>query len=436
MIKSIAVFFDRLLQKYTPDPFVIALFITAVIYVAGVLFTPTKPLEMAQYWGNDFWKLSTFTLQMVMILITGYVVASSPYINRLLISLSHKLKTQTQAVLFTTLFSIICCWINWGFGLVCSAFLCRRIATVLPHINFRLLIAAAYSGFLVWHGGLSGSIPLLLATPGNFSEKLVGGVIGVEETLLSPLNMAATFGVGFILLFINYVLSRSDEKDAIHFKEDSPQEMPTTPETPAEKWEASIILPLFTGLLAGAYLFTRSQQGTFKLDLNMINFIFLMVGFVLHGNARRFIASIDAAARRVGPILLQFPFYAGIMGMMRDSGLADQISNVFVAIASPETFNVFTFLSAGIVNLFVPSGGGQWAVQAPIVLQAVHELGVSPAKAAMAVAWGDAWTNMLQPFWALPILAIAGLKLRHIMSYCVMYLLGAGLVLTTVFYLF
>jgi len=160
-----------------------------------------------------------------------------------------------------------------------------------------------------------------------------------------------------------------------------------------------------------------------------MNFTFLFLGILLHKTPRRYLHSLNNAVKGSAGIILQFPFYSGIMGMMIASGLAATISGWFVSISSESTLPFFAFLSAGLVNIFVPSGGGQWAVQGPIMIPASIELGTPLAKTAMAVAWGDAWTNMIQPFWALPALGIAGLGARDIMGYCLVALLYSGLVL-------
>ncbi len=173
------------------------------------------------------------------------------------------------------------------------------------------------------------------------------------------------------------------------------------------------------GLVFVGYHFVTNG---FDLNINIVNFIFLFLGILLHRTPRRFLETVGNGVKNAGGIIVQFPFYAGIMGMMVASGLSDKISLLFVSFATDYTLPIFTFLSAGLVNVFVPSGGGQWAVQGPIMIQAALEIGADTAKTAMAVAWGDAWTNMIQPFWALPVLAIAGLKIRDIMGFCVMIL--------------
>ncbi len=200
--------------------------------------------------------------------------------------------------------------------------------------------------------------------------------------------------------------------------------------------EKSWVLSLAAAGLGGAYLLIQLFSGDFSLNLNSLNFIFLFCAIFLHRNPESFIQAISEAAKKVGPILLQFPFYAGIMGMMISSNLATTISEAFVEFSTAQTFPLLTFYSAGLVNLFVPSGGGQWAVQAPVVLTAAKEVGANIPLVSMAVAWGDAWTNMLQPFWALPLLAVAGLHLRDIIGYCLVALVVSGVFLSTLFLIF
>jgi len=193
--------------------------------------------------------------------------------------------------------------------------------------------------------------------------------------------------------------------------------------TPSDRLENSQIISLLIGLLGLAFIIYHFAVNGFDLNINIVNLIMLFIGILLHRTPRRFLHSVNNAVKNVGGIIVQFPFYAGIMGMMVASGLSEQMSLWFVNISTEFTYPLFTFLSAGLVNFFVPSGGGQWAVQGPIMIPAGIEIGVDTAKTAMAVAWGDAWTNMIQPFWALPLLAIAGLKVRDIMGFCVIILI-------------
>jgi short-chain fatty acids transporter len=205
--------------------------------------------------------------------------------------------------------------------------------------------------------------------------------------------------------------------------------------TPADRLENSWILSLLVSVMGLFFLFLYFADNGFKLNLDIVNFLFLFLGILFHWRPKHFLEAVMNAVKGASGIIIQFPFYAGIMGMMTASGLAGVMSEAFVSISNEHTFHFFAFLSAGIVNVFVPSGGGQWSVQAPIMLEAAQSLNVSVAKTAMAVAWGDAWTNMIQPFWALPALAIAGLKAKDIMGFCVIVLFISGFIISLAFLL-
>lgn len=437
-VSTSANFFDRLMRKYTPDPFILALILSAIMYVSGLVWTDTTPKEMIIHWGDGFWKLIPFTMQMVMIFLGGYVLAATPFVKSLLDKLAKRIETPGQAVLTISILSCLGCLVNWGFGLVVSGLLCRELARAIPKANFRLMVASAYSGFLVWHGGFSGSIPLTIATPGNFTEATIGGLIPVDQTLFATFNIVAVVSLCILIPLTNWLMGSTEAKTYVTVieEEDVHEVENSQPSVPAERLEQSKTISLIAGGAGLVYVLFLIMDQKFSLGLNIINFLFLFLGLFLHKNPKEFIKAVEGAASRVGPILLQFPFYAGIMGMMQGSGLDTLIAGAYVKIATPETFDLLTFYTAGFLNLFIPSGGGQWAVQAPVVIQAAKELGASVPSAAMAVAWGDAWTNMIQPFWALPLLAIAGLKLRDIMGYCVMALFVSGIVLTTVFLVF
>lgn len=438
-IKGSANFFDRLMRRYTPDPFILALALSAIIFVTGVMLTGTSPKQMVKYWGDGFWKLIPFTMQMAMVFLGGYVLAATPLVNGLLNGIANRVKTPGQAVVITSLVACIGCWLNWGFGLVIGGLLCRALGKTVPNVNFRLLVASAYSGFLVWHGGLSGSIPLTIATPGNFSEATIGRLIPVQETIFSNYNLLASILLLILLPLVNWLVGTNEtQRYTTEIKEEDLHEIaePKNARVPADYLENSKLICLLGGGAGLVYIAFELMDGTFRLQLNILNFMFLFLGLFLHKSPKTFVKAVEKGAGGVGAILLQFPFYAGIMGMMQGSGLAEIIASAYVQIATAQNFDVLTFYTSGLLNLFIPSGGGQWAVQAPVVIKASQELGIDIAKTAMAVAWGDAWTNMIQPFWALPLLAIAGLKLRDIMGYCVMALFVSGIVLSAIFYIF
>ena len=438
MIQNIANFFDRLMRKYTPDPFILALFLTALTFLGGVFGTDQSVKQMSLFWGDGFWKLTSFTLQMVMVFIGGYIVAAAPMVHSLLIRIAKIAKTPGQAVILITVASTLTCWINWGLGLVIGGFLCRALLEAVPKANFRLLVASAYSGFLVWHGGLSGTIPLTIATPGNFTETMMGGLVPISQTIFTPFNITACLSLLIALPIVNWFVGTKETNiTKVEIESMATKDLKRYEDAgPSERLEHSRTISIVAGSFGLMYLFYQYMDDKFALDITRLNFIFLFVGILLHQSPRSLMNAVEDGAKRVGPMLLQFPFYGGIMGMIQYSGLADVISEWFISISTKDTFALWTFYSSAVLNLFVPSGGGHWAVQSPIVIQSAKALGADLPMAAMAVAWGDAWTNMIQPFWALPLLAIAGLKLRDIMGYCVIALITSGILLSFWFLVF
>ena len=440
-MKPIISFFNRLMQRYLPDPFLFVIILTFVVFGLGLIFTKTSPMEMVQYWGGGFWELLTFSMQMVLVLVTGYVLASSPVFKKLLGALASTAKSPGSAIIIVTVVSLIASWINWGFGLVIGALFAKELAKKVDNVDYRLLIASAYSGFIVWHGGFSGSIPLTIATEGHFSQDLIG-VISTSDTIFSTFNLILLAAMFLVLPLMNRLLMPSkDETISVDraLLEDASNLQAATVEkanmTPAERLENSYILSVTVSILGLAFLFYYFLNNGFSLNLNIVNFLFLFLGILFHWTPKNFLESVTNAVKGASGIIIQFPFYAGIMGMMTASGLAAVMSQAFVSISNEHTFHFFAFLSAGIVNFFVPSGGGQWSVQAPVMLDAALTLDVSVAKTALAVAWGDAWTNLIQPFWALPALAIAGLKAKDIMGFCVILLFVSGTIISLAFLL-
>lgn len=430
-MRALTNFFDRLVQRYLPDAFLFAVILTLLVFVMGIFMTGSTPIQMVQYWGSGFWDLLAFSMQMALVVVTGYVLANTQIVKSILKKISMLAKSPIQAIMLVTVIATIASLINYGFGLVVGALMAIQIAKRVPSVDYRLLVASAYSGFLVWHGGFSGSTPLLIATEGHFLEEQIG-IIKVTETLFSSFNLFIVFVLLVTLPLLNAYLMKTREKTqitnpVIDWDDDEfdkkAEEAATVAETPSDRIENSFIISLLIGLLGVSYIVYHFVVNGFDLNLNIVNLTMLFLGIILHRTPRRFLNSVNDAVKNVGGIIIQFPFYAGIMGMMVASGLSEQLSMMFVNISTEFTFPLFTFISAGIVNLFIPSGGGQWAVQGPIMISAGMELGVSNAKTAMAVAWGDAWTNMIQPFWALPLLAIAGLKVKDIMGFCVIILI-------------
>jgi len=434
VLKAAVSFFNRVMQRYLPDPFIFVVILTFVVFGLGLILTDNGPYQMVQHWGNGFWGLLLFAMQMILVLVTGHVLASSLVFKKGLGALASMAKTPGQAIIIVSVVSLVASWINWGFGLVIGALFAKELAKKVENVDYRLLIASAYSGFVIWHGGISGSTPLTIATEGHFSQDLIG-IIPTSETIFAGFNLVIVVALLVLIPIVNRLMMPSKDQtvtiDPVLLQDDmQAATLEKAAMTPAERLENSRIVSLAIGILGLAFLFYYFVHNGFKLNLDIVNFLFLFLGILFHGTPKQFLEAVMNAVKGASGIIIQFPFYAGIMGMMTTSGLATVISNGFVSISNEFTFPLFTFLSAGLVNIFVPSGGGQWAVQAPVMLNAAIELGVSIPKTAMAVAWGDAWTNLIQPFWALPALAIAGLKAKDIMGYCVLTLFVSGVVIS------
>ena len=435
----------KLVDRYLPDPYIFVLLLTLVVLIAAVVAEHKTPLEVINYWGDGFWTLLSFSMQMLLVLVAGFMLASSPPIKKLLDAIAGLAKSAPQAIILVTLVSLAASWINWGFGLVVGALFAKALARKVK-VDYRLLVASAYSGFVVWHGGLAGSIPLTIATAGHFSESQIG-IIPTSDTIFASYNLLLVAILFVVMPLVNRFML-PEEKDSVYVDpsalDDKDAELDASalelnsanmserqPESrPADKLENSRLLGWSVGGAGLVYLgyYFWVQGGS--LNLNLVNFLFLFLAILLHQTPRSLLTSLNEAIKGGAGIVIQFPFYAGIMAVMVQSGLAQSISEGFVAIASAESLPFWSFISAGIVNIFVPSGGGQWAVQAPIMLPAAQALGADVARVAMAVAWGDAWTNLIQPFWALPVLAIAGLKARDIMGFCLMQLMITGVIIS------
>lgn len=434
MFKSITNFSVRLVERYLPDPYIFVIILTLIAGGAALIGEQKTPMEIINMWGDGFWGLLSFTMQMLLVLVAGYMLASTPAVRKILSTLASVPKTPGAAIIMVTVVALAADWINWGFGLVVSALFAKELARKI-RVDYRLLVASAYSGFIVWHGGLAGSIPLTIATKGHFHEGQMG-IISTSDTIFSTLNMLIVVGMFIIVPLVNRMMM-PDEKNSVYIdpallEDSSANKVADNDTRPAARLENSRILAMLIGFSGLTYLFNYYIIRGEGLNLNVINFTFLMLAIVLHGNSRNLLNALEEAIKGGAGIVIQFPFYAGIMAIMVQSGLAASLSDWLVSFASATTLPFWTFLSAGIVNVFVPSGGGQWAVQSPVVIAAAQSLDADLARVAMAVAWGDAWTNLLQPFWALPVLAIAGLKAKDIMGFCLIQLFVTGVLISVV----
>jgi len=430
------------MQKYLPEPFIFAIILTFVAILVAMPVCHQSIVEVVTNWGGGVWNLLGFSMQMALVLVTGATLAAAPLIKKGISRLASMPKTPAGAIALVTGISAVACWLNWGFGLIVGAIFAKEIAKKLKNVDYRLLIASAYSGFVVWHAGISGSIPLKMASDVNELVKDTNGVITsvipIGNTILDWHNIIMVVIVTIALVVINSLMHPKTgivaidpallQEDTVETHENASQK------TPAMKLENSRLLSALLALLGLSFLIISLFFKHKAFDLGSVILLFLFLGIVLHKTP---IAYVRAFAKSVGGaagILLQFPFYAGIMGIITGVGesgicLGTVVSEAFVNISTSTTYPICTFLCAAILNMFVPSGGGHWAIQAPIMFAAGEALNVDHGLTGMAIAWGDAWTNLIQPFWALPALAIAKLNAKDIMGFCLIDLVVSGIII-------
>jgi len=434
----------RLVQRWLPEPFIFAILLTFAAAILAMPICRQTPLEVVENWGGGVWNLLAFAMQMALVLVCGSTLAAAPSVKRGISALARIPKSPAAAIALVTVVSALACWLNWGFGLIVGVIFAKEIARQLSGVDYRLLIASAYSGFVVWHAGLSGSIPLTMATPGEALAKATNGAltapVPVGQTILDPHNIVMVLLVIVAITVANTLMHPKTGAVVVDpaLLEDAP-EVPEAPEnpgkkTPAQRMEHSRVLSWAIALMLAAYLVVKLVFRGATLDLGIVIMIFLALGLMLHGTPLAYVRAFGKAATGASGIILQFPFYAGIMGIITGVGesgicMGTVIADGCIRISNPTTYPLLTFLCAALLNMFVPSGGGHWAIQAPIMFTAGADLGVDPGLTGTAIAWGDAWTNLIQPFWALPALAIAKLSARDIMGYCLVDLFITGAII-------
>lgn len=454
MIRRLGYRFAAFFRATTPDPFVLAIALTIFTFVVAGVATGQGPGQIIDAWQGDqgFFSLLAFTMQMVLILVTGHALASAPALQRALGRIAVLPQSGAAAAFLVSFVAIAASLLNWGLGLVIGAILAREVGRSCSDrgvaAHYPLLSAAGYTGLMTWHGGFSGSAPLMMTTEANVARFLGDdiaaevGTLAFTETVLGPMNLVVTIGLVLIVPSLCAALAPrrgepSESRSA--YLGVAAAAVVAARRPPAVTWperiEQSRWLTALVALpLAYACFRWLERGGIGKLDPNALNLIFLTLGLVLHGNLARYREAVADAVTGTSGIILQFPFYAGIMGVIRGTGLATMLATAMTSAATPQFYGVLTMASAGIINLFVPSGGGQWAVQGPVAVEASTALGVPLSQAVMAVAYGDQLTNMLQPFWALPLLAITGAKARDIIGYTAVVMVAGGLWMGTVLY--
>lgn len=441
MLQKLASGSTRWSTRWVPDAWVIAVILSIISYFLGFFFTKSTAYQLIQHWGNGFWVLLSFGMQMCLIIMTGYILATTPIFSRLLNALAGLPKGPKGSIALMALVSMGLAWINWGLSIVGSAVFVRFVAKKQRGVDYRLLVATAYLGLgTFWHSGLSASAPLLVATPKHFLEKEMG-IIPITETIFHPFNLLLALVVLVFLTILGPLMhpKKGEEVEADPaLVEEATFTAPAKPGpeqlTPALRIEHSPLVNLIVGIMGIIWLIWYfSQKGWAGINLDVVNFAFLMVGVLLHWTPASFLKAALEGGTFIWGVVVQFPFYAGIFGIIKFSGLAEVMANWFTAIATKSTYPFIVLWYSGILNYIVPSGGSKWAIEAPYIIQAAANLGVSAPATVIAYAWGDMVTDVIQPFWAIPLLGVAKLGFRDIMGYCMVYFLFYMVVISIFF---
>jgi short-chain fatty acids transporter len=437
-------------ERWLPDAFIFALLATVLVIAAALVATAAGPLQVVDAWGRGFWELIPFTLQMALIIITGHVLATSPPMGRLIRMIASWPRTPRGAVALVTFFTLAASWFNWGFSLVFGAVLAIEVARRVEGVDYRALAAASVLGLgSIWAQGLSGSAALQMATSGALQPQIrdivahggavPGGIISFRHTIFLWQSFASVAVEMVVVTVVMWLATppagrgRTARDLGIDLgtgvrEGDRHQQTGSGPRlAPGQRLEHSPILTWFVVALGGTYLvryFIESAEPLNAINLNTINLAFLMLGFILHGTPARLMRAVQEATPAVWGVILQFPFYAGIAGIITATHLNEQVANVFVRVSTPATFPPLVAMYSAVLGVFVPSGGSKWVIEAPYVMEAAHTLRVHLGWVVAAYDLGEALANLVQPFWMLPVLGLFKLGARDVMGYTIVVFLA------------
>jgi short-chain fatty acids transporter len=446
MLTRIGEKFTDLFKRNMPDAFVFAIVLTFAVGLYSYSILNVTVLDIIDSWYKGFWMLLEFGMQMVLLIVTGYTIAISPFIKNQIDKLSHFIKTPTQVYYFICLFGILVSLISWGW-IVIAAVLARELALRIKGVNYPFLIACTYFSNGGWVGGLSSSIPLLLNTESNYliEAGILGETISTNSTLGSPLNISIILLylllAPLLMIFlrpkrysgfeIGELLNKEELKKEISIKDEAEsQKLPFW--ALSDKLNNSVVVIYLICLMGLTYVLKHFYYKGFDLNLNIMIFIFLIFGMFLHKTPIRYGIAMKKTSSNISSLLFQFPFYAGIMGIMIHTGLGEKLAELISSTATLYTYPFFSFLIGGVINFAIPSGGAEFAVIGPSVLDAIKIIGAGlsekeiinmMSRASLSIAYGESLTNLLQPFYLLLILPImgAGIKIqaRDVMGYLV-----------------
>jgi short-chain fatty acids transporter len=431
-------------ERWLPDAFIFALVATLLVFAAAAAWTPATLGQIVDAWGGGFWELIPFTLQMALIIITGHVLATSPPMGRLIRAIAGWPRSPRGAVALVTLFALVTSWFNWGFSLVFSAVLALEIARRVDGVDYRALAAASFLGLgSIWAQGLSGSAALQMATAGALPPQIrdivshgglvPDGLISFRHTIFlwqSLLSVSIEIAIVTGVMWLatppaSRARTAHDLGIDLGERQAEPADDPRSP-TPGAWLERSPILTWLVVLLGVVYLvryFAGVADPLSAINLNVLNLAFLLAGFLLHRTPARLMRAVQEATPAVWGVILQFPFYAGIAGIITATHLNDRLAAAFVSISTPATFAPLVGIYSAVLGVFVPSGGSKWVIIAPYAMEAGHTLKVHLGWVVSAYDLGEALANLIQPFWMLPILGLFRLGARDIMGYTIIVFL-------------
>jgi short-chain fatty acids transporter len=441
--------FANILKRLLPSPFSIALVLTGITWLLAIVFAKPQEVSITAhtqdvliYWANGLWSqgLLVFAFQMMLMLILGHVLALSEPIDKVLAKLTKNVRSGAEAAAWVTFLSVAVGLFNWGLALVVGAVFARKIGEFAAannlKINYAVIGAAGYSGLLVWHGGISGSSLIKVAEPGHLAGMVSADLatelpnrLTFDATVFSTMNLLVSAVLLVALPTVMYLVAKKAKPMGIALETRVNQTKLSIPEG-AERLDYSSRFGKLFGIVVLSVVFIFFLQEGFLgyFTPNRINLLLFGLCLVSHKHISGLLQALNEAIGGASGILLQFPLYFGIMGVFNSSGLISLFSETLVNNSSELSFPLFTFLSAAVVNIFVPSGGGQWVVQGPIILEAALALKADLGKSILALAYGDQLTNMLQPFWALPLLGITGLKAKEILPYTLVLLVAGAII--------
>jgi short-chain fatty acids transporter len=429
LMQNITNFFATVMDRYLPDPFVLVIALTIVMGLLGLTVAHQTIPEMINDWSNGLWGFLEFSMQVALVVVTGYALAVSRPITNMLNWIASNIHRPRRAIVCVTVVAGVASYINWGFGLIIGPLMAQQLAKKIRGIHYPLLISSAYSGWIIYGLGISATIPITLATAGNPFAASIGGLIPLTHTIFFPAVIVDTVVLLITLPIVNSIIHPKAE-NVIDYEPsilDAERPSKSTARTPAEKLERMWILNIIIVLMGIGYLIDHFGAGG-SLDINTLNVVFLVIGLLFHGTPENYVTAVSEGVRSIGGIVLQYPFYAGIMGMMKGSGLAVLISKWLVGISTAHTLAFWGFISSFVINFFAPSSGGHWAIQGPFMIESAKNLAADTAKMSMAVQMGCSWNDLLQPFWLIPILTLARLNVRQIMGYTIVPFVWVGVV--------